>query len=115
MGLLNLLSNQGSKYTYTAEGSLPTPYPVDYTPVVNALATKFSSLHYNSKLDTKGWSTIGYQSPDFSVTIQNYNLYKDGIKNPIPNPSILDFDDLGDPEYKVIFNENNKYGYQTFI
>ena len=39
MGLLNLLSNQGSKYTYTAEGSLPTPYPVNYVPKVNALAT----------------------------------------------------------------------------
>ena len=102
MGLKDKLSNQGSKYTYTAEGSLPTPYPVDYTPVVNALATNFSNLHYNNKLDTKGWSTKGYQSPHFPLTIQNY-------------PSSLDFDDLGDPKYKVIFNENNKYGYQTFI
>ena len=75
MGLKDKLSNQGSKYTYTAEGSLPTPYPVDYTPVVNALATNFSNLHYDNKLDTKGWSTKGYQSPQFSLTIQNYNSY----------------------------------------
>ena len=115
MGLLNFLSNQGSKYTYTAEGSLPTPYPVNYVPKVNALATNASNLHYDNKLNIKGWSTKGYESPQFPLTIQNYNLYKDGINNPIPNPSSLDFDDLGDPKYKVIFNENNKYGYQTFI
>lgn len=84
MGLKDKLSNQGSKYTYTAEGSLPTTYPVNYTPVVNALATNLSPLHYNQKVDKRGWSTKGYQSYEFPITIQNYNKYKDGMENELP-------------------------------
>lgn len=86
-----MLSTQGSKFTYTAEGSLPQSYPVDYVPPINPLATINSNLHYERKFNTEGWSTKGYNAPNFSTTISNYNLYKDGdITNILPNPSSLE-------------------------
>lgn len=109
MGLKDILSTQGSKFTYTAEGSIPLPYPIDYVPPINPLATKLSNLHYDRKFDTEGWSTKGYQSPDFAVTIQNYYEYKDGTTNFLPNPSSLEIEDpIGaDAKYKLKYNYTN--------
>lgn len=109
MGLKDILSTQGSKFTYTAEGSAPQPYPIDYVPPVNPLATNDSTLHYDRKFGTEGWSTKGYQSPNFSQTIQNYNAYKDGITNFLPNPSNLELTDpIGaDPNYTTQYNGQN--------
>jgi len=93
MGLKDILSTQGSKFTYTAEGSLPQSYPVDYVPPINPLATINSNLHYERKFNTEGWSTKGYAAPNFSKTISDYNTYKDGgITNILPNPSSLELE-----------------------
>jgi hypothetical protein len=109
LGLKNRLSTQGSKFTYTAEGSIPLPYPIDYVPPVNPLATNNSNLHYDKKFDTEGWSTKGYQSPNFAKTVQDYNAYKDGITNYLPNPSSLEIEDpIGaDAKYKLKYNYTN--------
>jgi hypothetical protein len=109
LGLKNRLSTQGSKFTYTAEGSIPLPYPINYTPPVNPLATENSNLHYDKKFDTEGWSTKGYQSPNFAKTVQDYNAYKDGITNYLPNPSSLEFTDpnSADPNNKPKYNYEN--------
>lgn len=109
MGLKDILSTQGSKFTYPAEGSTPVPYPVNYIPPTNPLATNNSTLHYNKHFETEGWSTKGYQSPDFALTIQNYNAYKDGITNFLPNPSSLEFTDPvgADPNYPIKYNYEN--------
>jgi len=109
MGLKDILSTQGSKFTYTAEGSIPLPYPIDYVPPVNPLATKLSNLHYDKHGDTEGWSTKGYSSPNPFVTIQNYNSYKDGTTYFLPNPSNLEIEDpIGaDVKYKLKYNYTN--------
>lgn len=109
MGLKDILSTQGSKFTYTAEGSIPLPYPINYIPPVNPLATSDSNLHYDKKFETEGWSTKGYQSPDFAKTVQDYNAYKDGITNYLPNPSSLELTDpiSADPNNIPKYNGQN--------
>jgi len=91
MGLKDILAIQGSKFTYTAEGGVPVAYPTDFTPGPFFLATIDSNLHYDRFKNIEGWSTKGYQYPDFSKTIQSFTLYKDGDpSNFLPPPSELE-------------------------
>jgi len=89
MGLKDKLSNQGSKYTYTAGEGIAQLYPIDYSIIPNILSTNLSPLHYNQTVDKRGWSTKGYQSYEFPITIKNYNLYKDGVENALPYNTAL--------------------------
>jgi hypothetical protein len=104
-----MLTTQGSSLS-SNNGSDPT---------VNPLATKYSSLHYDYKTDTEGWSTRGYQSPSGFTTVKNYNAYADGVYNFIPSPTTLDLNDpeTSDPNYKPVYTSipGNKYEDSDFI
>jgi len=99
MGLLDMLNTQGS----------PLSSNNGTNPVINPLTTKYSSLHYDYKTDTEGWSTRGYQSPSFQKTIQDYLSYNDGTQNFIPEPSALELNEVNvvDPKYKPLYNYQN--------
>lgn len=143
MGLLNLLQQGGSTLSYGAgptnpsfgndispinqetilpdfneDGSSLTEYD-GTTPKVNLLATKQSTLHFDSKTGTEGWSIRGYQSPSGFITVKKYNEYADGVYNPIPNPTTLDLNDpeTADPNYKPIYTSvaGTKYEDSDFI
>jgi hypothetical protein len=85
MGLLDKLETEGSKFTYTADGAVATPYPQDYLIAVNQLATGQSTLHATG--DVEGYSLNG---ANVAITTALYNQYKDGVINTLPNPSELD-------------------------
>lgn len=137
MGLLDLLQQGGSTLAYGAnptnpsngdnisplnqetllpgfstEGSGLTEYD-GTTPKINPLATKLSTLHYDSKTNSEGWSVRGYQSPSGFKTLANYSAYQDGVFNPIPDPTTLDLNDPegADPNYKPQYSsiEGNRY------
>ena len=89
MGLKDILTTQGSKFTYPANGDIPQPYAIDFVPLINKLATNNSTLHYDYKLETFGYSTKG---TNFAGTNQSYISYKDGDDtNILPSPSTLDW------------------------
>jgi hypothetical protein len=143
MGLLNLLQQGGSTLAYGAgptnpsfgndipsvnqetilpdfneDGSSLTEYD-GTTPKINPLATKQSTLHFDFKSGTEGWSTRGYQSPSGFTTVKNYNAYADGVYNFIPSPTALDLNDpeTADPNYKPVYTSapGNKYEDSDFI
>jgi hypothetical protein len=143
MGLLDLLQQGGSTLAYGAGpvspsfgndissinqvtilpdfnegGSSLTEYD-GATPQINQLATKQSTLHFDSRTGTEGWSIRGYQSPSGFTTVKNYNAYADGVYNPIPNPTTLDLNDpeTADPNYKPVYTSTtgNKYEDSKFI
>jgi hypothetical protein len=90
MGILNKLETEGSKFTYTADGAVATPYPDSFIPDTNQLATGNSPLH---SLDgVAGYSLTGNNA---NAATALYNQYKDGVQNPLPNPSTLDLN--GEP------------------
>jgi hypothetical protein len=90
MDIFNKLATEGSKFTYPANGAVATPYPDTYIPATNQLATQASPLHAAN--GSPGYSLDGANA---SVTSNLYNQYKDGVVNPLPNPSSLDLN--GDP------------------
>lgn len=94
MGLKDKLSIQGSKFTYTAEGSFPQSYPVDYVPPINPLATIDSDLHGYRTIE--GYSTKGTEMKDYPQFFQNYMLYKTE-NHFLPVPSSLEPTSL--PQY----------------
>jgi len=137
MGLKDLLQQQGSTLAYGAnpsnpsngdnisplnqetllpgfstEGSGLTEYD-GATPSINPLATKFSTLHYDPKTNSEGWSVGGKLDQAGIQTIQNYTAYQDGVFNPIPSPTALDLNDPegADPNYKPLYSsiEGNRY------
>lgn len=74
MGLLDMLTNQGSNLSYN-DGANPS---------INPLATQQSKLHSDG---TPGYSLNGA----FSNQVSNQmNAYEDGQMNPLPLPSQLD-------------------------
>jgi len=142
MGLRDLLQQQGSTLAYGAnptnpsngdnisplnqetllpgfstEGSGLTEYD-GTTPQINPLATKLSTLHYNPKSNSEGWSVTGKLDQTGMQTIKNYSLYQDGVFNPIPQPSTLDLNDPegADPNYKLQYTsiEGNRYEDSSF-
>lgn len=101
MGLKDKLSSQGSSYT-AYDGTDPS---------INPLATKYSTLHYNFKENTEGWSTKGYQSPQATQTQLDFYLL--GLAGYLPSPSELEPNDINgplDPKYVDSYSVSNKYG-----
>jgi hypothetical protein len=107
-GLLVKLTTQGSPYSISN----------GQTPYVNPLSTKQSTLHYDPKTNTDGYSVGGKLTPAKLQTIQNYTAYNDGVFNPIPSPTTLDINDPegADPNYKLKFTsiEGSKYEDSSF-
>lgn len=101
----------------TVEGS-PLSSNNGQTPYVNPLSTKQSTLHYDPKTNSDGYSVGGKFNPSKQQTIQNYVAYQDGVFNPIPSPSTLDINDPegADPNYKLKFTsiEGNRYEDSSF-
>jgi len=89
MGLKDKLMNQGSKFTYPADGTTVTPYPSSYTPPINQLATQQSRLHGNQAGAINGGYSLN-GGPAYQSVNANWHQYKDGVSNPLPSPSTLD-------------------------
>ena len=85
MGLLDMLTNQGSPFTAAPNGS---------TPSTNPLATQQSPLHADG--NQPGYSLNG---SDFSGVNSAYQQYNDGAVNFLPQPSLLDLDGQTPPQY----------------
>jgi hypothetical protein len=100
--------------------TLGSPYSISngQAPYVNPLSTKQSTLHYDPKTNSDGYSVGGKLTPSKLQTIQNYTEYQDGVFNPIPLPSTLDINDPegADPNYKLKFTsiEGSKYEDSSF-
>jgi hypothetical protein len=84
MGLLDMLTNQGSSLT-AYNGTQPT---------VNPLATQQSKLHADG--NQPGYSLIGANA---TLVNNQYNAYQDGTPNQIPFPSLLDLNGTTPPPY----------------
>jgi hypothetical protein len=103
MGLLDMLTNQGSPYS-NGNGQ---------TPPTNQLATKQSKMHADGA--SAGYSLDG---TDFSGVNNNYQQYNDGVTNFLPQPSGLDVNGqtptypLSDPNTPSI---NNSFQYGTYV
>jgi hypothetical protein len=84
MGLLDMLTNQGSSLTAYNGTQPPT----------NPLATQQSKLHANG-------NQPGYSLNGANATLVNtqYNSYQDGTPNQIPFPSLLDLNGTTPPPY----------------
>jgi hypothetical protein len=95
MGLLDMLTNQGT----------PLSYGNGNTPPTNPLATKQSTMHADGA--APGYSLDG---SDFSDVNNNYQQYNDGDPNFLPQPSGLDINGqipsvaLNDPNTPSINN-----------
>ena len=86
MGLSNKLETEGSKFTYTANGAVATPYPDSFIPDTNQLATQNSILH-GTLAGGEGYSLAGAGAGFVNAL---FNQYKDGVPPSLPNPSELD-------------------------
>lgn len=94
MGLLDMLTKGWVK---NPQGSAYAAMPNGATPPTNPLATKQSNLHYDVTKNGMGYSTVGANQ---SIVDTQYAQYRDGISNPLPNPSLLEF---GDPTSNTIY------------
>jgi hypothetical protein len=96
--------------------TLGSPYSISngQTPNINPLATQQSTLHYDKKTNSEGYSVNGKL---FSITNNNYALYLDGITNTVPLPSSLDISDPtgADPNYKLKYTPIEGYEKTQFI
>jgi hypothetical protein len=129
-GLLHKFNSGGSDYSLTNNiGSTnPSTDPIeerlfmDGSPYsanngqgvpINPLSTKQSTLHYNIKTNSEGYSVNGQP---FTITNNNYASYRDGITNPIPSPTSLDVNDPtgADPNYKLKYTSTDRYENSTF-
>jgi hypothetical protein len=98
MGLKDKLTEEGSKFTYSADGAVAQPYPEGFIPPTNVLATQNSALHATDNGEV-GYSLTGanpiMQNPQGgSSTVTNAaSTYKDGNSiADLPNASTLDLD-----------------------
>jgi hypothetical protein len=144
MGLKDKFSNEGSYYAYGATPLSPTNggfisnlnqdtlligFKDDKsgltgydgaTPDPNPLSTVYSSLHYNYDTESPGYSTVGPDSPQYTTTVLDYQLYNNGVPyvNPLPPPTILEPNDGNgpDPKFKSPFSPKpgNRYQDSSF-
>lgn len=84
MGLLDMLTNQGSNLS-AYDGAQPP---------VNPLATQQSKLHADG--DAPGYSLNGANA---NLVTTQYNGYEDGVGNQIPLPSQLDLNGITPAQY----------------
>lgn len=82
MGLLDMLTTQGSSLSQYDGGNIP----------VNPLATGQSTLHADG--NQPGYSLDGANA---STVTSQYNAYDDGVPNQIPLPSQLDLNGVIPP------------------
>ena len=106
MGLKDMLENGWVK---NPNGSAYAAMPNGKKPPINPLATEQSRLHSfsNSSGTKKGYSTIGAQAAPVSFFYARYN---DGVYNPLPSPSQLEF---GDPNSSTLYGDIK--GKNTYI
>jgi len=110
MGLIDILTTQGSKFTYPANGTTPSPYPQGYIPPTNLLATPINqgglSLHANGTgpNSSPGASIAGTSTALFGQVNAAWQTYKDGdptnqIPIPVNNPGAdLDLEGIIPPQ-----------------
>jgi hypothetical protein len=80
MGLYDKLTQGGSPFSITGNGS---------TPSTNPLATKQSIMHAEG--DVASYSLNG---ANFPIVNSQYQQYVDGVPNLLPQPSVLDIDGI---------------------
>jgi hypothetical protein len=84
MGLLDMLTTQGSAFT-AYDGN---------NPPINPLATQQSKLHADG--NQPGYSLNGANA---NQVTSDYNAYNDGVGNQIPLPSLLDINGITPTQY----------------
>jgi len=94
MGLKDMLEKG---WTKNPQGSAYAAMPNGATPPTNPLATKQSNLHYDVATNGMGYSTVGANS---AIVSTQYAQYRDGIANPLPPSSKLEF---GDPTSSTLY------------
>ena len=94
MGLLDMLTKG---WTKNPNGSAYAAMPNGATPPTNPLATKQSNLHYDVAANGMGYSTVGANA---GIVGTQYAQYRDGIANPLPPSSKLEF---GDPTSSTLY------------
>lgn len=103
MGLLDMLTTQGTPLSYTNGATPPT----------NTLATQQSTLHADG--NAAGYSLNG---TDFQTVNASYQQYNDSVVNFLPQPSQLDINGqrpsgpLSDPNTPSI---NNSFQNGTYV
>lgn len=115
MGLKDKLEQNGSAFTYTAPGNgQVTPYPSQFQPTPNPLATPTNqgglSLHANGigAYATPGVSIAGNGTPLYNQVNAAWQSYKDGDpQNAIPVPGGNPGTDL---DLEGIVPTNNAHG-----
>jgi hypothetical protein len=101
MGLLDMLTKGWAK---NPKGSAYAAMPNGATPPINPLSTKQSYLHYDFYANVMGYSTVGN---NVGTVGNQYAKYNDGIVNPLPSPTLLDFEDTTNNSlYKNIKGKN---------
>jgi hypothetical protein len=99
--------------------TLGSPYSINngQDPYVNPLSTKQSTLHYDRKSNSEGWSVKGGYSPTAFKTVQDYVAYQDGVFNPIPFPTLLSPINAegADPNYKLKYTSTQGYEQNSFF
>lgn len=90
MGLLDLLTQNGSKYS-KYDGA---------TPPINLLATKQSPMHADPLTLQPGYSMVGDIANTAIQTNKSWNEYDDGQLNPLPGHSDLDLQGIQPPRYE---------------
>jgi len=104
MGLLDMLTKGWSK---NPNGSAYAAQPNGATPPINPLSTKQSNLHYDVAKNGMGYSTVGANAGTVDA---QYAQYADGVVNPLPPSSKLEF---ADPTSSTLYG--NKKGKDTYI
>ena len=104
MGLLDMLTKGWSK---NPQGSAYAAQPNGATPPTNPLSTKQSNLHYDVANNGMGYSTVGTNAGNVGA---QYAQYRDGVVNPLPPSSLLEF---ADPTSSTIYG--NIKGKNTYI
>jgi hypothetical protein len=104
MGLLDMLTKG---WTKNPQGSTYAAQPNGATPPTNPLSTKQSNLHYDVAKNDMGYSTVGANAGTVGT---QYAQYRDGVVNPLPPSSLLEF---ADPTSTTIYG--NKKGQNTYI
>lgn len=90
MSLLDLLTQNGSKYSKYDGASPPT----------NLLATKQSPMHVDPLTTKPGYSVVGDIATTAKETVKAWNEYDDGQLNPLPPHSLLDLEGIQPPRYE---------------
>ena len=95
MGLLDMLTTQGTPFSAAPNGT---------TPPTNMGATQQSQLHADG--NQPGYSLDG---SDFTTVNAAYQQYVDGTPNTLPKPSVLDLDGKAPKPYSSTGPTEGRY------